>query len=425
MANRIALTLVFVLSFLSYLAPELTASVQLAPLLLFAALVVVRVLFSISNLRALGSLLELDGMVFVVFLSLLMIGPSMASSYDKSTEYALLISTCLILARLYTAVVPIREVLEAFFWSGIVSVALFVPLSFATLMQSIQTLDRFGYVNAQTNILAFLLTGYLCAAVWKFFTGGWRIKILTGALGLCCAVMIFFTSSRGALIGGFIGCSFGAGVAFLRADKERRAWFARRTALVVSVLVITLLFFQSFPSVKAAYDFLDQALAITSPDRGVDSGFTGRFDSWKKTKGPLSGGNWLLGRGMRSSDSLYPMIDNSYLVILYDLGFFPLILITWRFLSVLRRFLSAYFRAIDESQRRLNLVCCVLMVMLLVINIVERFLFGVGNPYSLLALLFFATPTSVIGQELEASRVDSKRSGHLADQTFSNLQPSC
>ncbi len=176
MANRIALTLVFVLSFFTYLVPDLTASVQLAPLLLFAALVVVRVLFSISNLRALGSLFELDGLVFVVFLSFLMIGPSMASSYDKSTEYALLISVCLILARLYMAVVPIREVLEAFFWSGIVSVGLFVPLSFATLMQSIQTLDRFGYENLQNNILAFLLTGYLCVAVWKFFTGGWRMN---------------------------------------------------------------------------------------------------------------------------------------------------------------------------------------------------------------------------------------------------------
>jgi hypothetical protein len=194
--------------------------------------------------------------------------------------------------------------------------------------------------------------------------------------------------------------------------------------LVLSVLVIALLFFQSFPQVKASFDFLDQALAITSPDRGVDSGFTGRFDAWKRTMRQLSGGNWLLGQGMRSSDSLYPMIDNSYLVILYDLGLFPLILITWRFLSILRRFLDAYFRAIDESQRKLYLLCCLLMVMLLTINIVERYLFGVGNPFSLLALLFFATPASVIGQELEASRVNSRRSGNLADRTFSNLQPS-
>jgi hypothetical protein len=362
-------------------------------------LVVVRVLFSASILHALGSLLEIDGLLFVLSLSLLLIAPSMASAYDQSLEYALLISGCLILARLYMAVVPVHEVLEAFFWSGIVSVALFLPLSFATLIQTIQTLDRFGYETLQTNLLAFLLTGYLCVAVWKFLTGGWRMKILTGTVSLSCAVMIFFTSSRGALMGGLIGCCFGAGMVFLRADRERRIWLARRTAVAAAVLVVALLLFDKFTQAKDAYDFVDQALAISSPDRGVDSGFTGRFDTWKRTMGPFSGGNWVLGRGMRSSDSIYPMIDNSYLVILYDLGLFPLVLITWRFLSILWRYSKSYLRATEESQRKFRLVCCLLMIMLLAINIVERFLFGVGNPYSLLALLFFAAPTSAIGQD--------------------------
>jgi hypothetical protein len=423
-ANRIALTLVFVLSFLTYLAPDLTASVQLAPLVLFAVLVVVRVLFSLSNLRALGSLLELDGLLFVVFLSLLMIGPSMASSYDKSTAYALLISACLILARLYTAVVPIREVLEAFFWSGIVSVALFVPLSFATLMQSIQTLDRFGYVNLQTNLLAFLLTGYLCVMAWKFFTGGWHMKTLTGALSLSCAVMIFFTSSRGAFVGCLVGCGFGIGMVFLRSDKERRKWLFRRIALAAALLIGTLLMFHDLPTAKDAYDFTDQVLAISNPQRGIDSGFSGRFGIWKNTMGPLSNGGWLLGRGMRSSESLYPMIDNSYLVILYELGLFPLVLITWRFLSILRRFLRAYFGAVSESQRNLLLACSLLIVTLLTINIVDRLLFAVGNPYSLLALLFFAAPTSAISQELEAPAHEPERLGFIPKQTCSNLQPS-
>ena len=402
MANRIALTLVFTLSFLTYLAPELTASVQLAPLVLFAMLVVVRVLFSASILHALGSLFEMDGLLFVVSLSVLLIAPSMASAYDQSLQYSLLISGCLILARLYTSVVAIREVLEAFFWSGIVSLGLFLPLSFATLMQSIQTLDRFGYVNLQTNLLAFLLTGYLCVAVWKFFTSGWRMKILTGAVSLSCGVMIFFTSSRGALAGGFIGCCFGAGMAFMRADRERRTWLARRIALTAAALVVALLLFDKFTPARDAYDFVDQALAISSPYRGVDSGFTGRFDTWRRTVGLLSGGNWLLGMGMRSSDSIYPMIDNSYLVILYDLGLLPLVLILWRFLSILWKYSKSCLCATDESQRKFRLVCCLLIIMLLAINIVERFLFGVGNPYSLLALLLFAAPTSAIGQDARA-----------------------
>ena len=397
--NRIALTLVFTLSFLTYLAPELTASVQLAPLVLFAMLVVFRVLFSASILHALGSLFESDGLLFVLALSVLMIAPSMASAYGQSLQYALVISGCLVLARLYTAVVGIREVLEAYFWSGIVSVGLFLPLSFSALMQSIQTLDRFGYVNLQTNLLAFLLTGYLTVAVWKFLTSGWQMKILSGAVIVSCAVMIFFTSSRGALIGGFIGSCFGAGMVFMQADRERRIWLGRRIAMSLTVLVLALLLFDKFTPARDVYDFVDQALAITSPYRGVDSGFTGRFDVWKRTTDALAGGKWLLGKGMRSSDSIYPMIDNSYLVILYDLGFLPLVLIVWRFLSILWKYSKSYLCAADESQRKFCLLCCLLMVMLLAINIVERFLFGVGNPYSLLALLLFAAPKSSIGKD--------------------------
>jgi hypothetical protein len=169
--------------------------------------------------------------------------------------------------------------------------------------------------------------------------------------------------------------------------------------LTAAVLVVALLLFDKFTPARDAYDFVDQALAISSPYRGVDSGFTGRFDTWKKIQGLLSGGNWLLGMGMRSSDSIYPMIDNSYLVILYDLGLFPLVLIIWRFLSILWRYSRSYLCAADESQRKFRLVCCLLIIMLLAINLVERFLFGVGNPYSLLALLLFAAPKSAIGQD--------------------------
>jgi len=103
--------------------------------------------------------------------------------------------------------------------------------------------------------------------------------------------------------------------------------------------------------------------------------------------------------GMRSSDSIYPMIDNSYLVILYDLGLLPLVLIICRFLSILWKYSKSYLCATDESQRKFRLVCCLLIMMLLAINIVERFLFGVGNPYSLLALFLFAAPKSAIGQD--------------------------
>jgi hypothetical protein len=122
---------------------ELSVSPQLVPLFLFAILVIFRVVWSHQILRALGSLLELDGLLFVIFFFSLIVGPSIESKFDQSLEFALLISVCLILARLCMAVVPISQVLEAFFWSGIMSIGIFIPLSFAGLLQSLVTLERF------------------------------------------------------------------------------------------------------------------------------------------------------------------------------------------------------------------------------------------------------------------------------------------
>src|SRR6516225_3320890 len=91
MANRVVLTLVFTLSFLTYMAPDLSESVQLAPLALFAGLVFFKVLWSESILNAVWSLFELDGLVYVLFIALLAIAPSLASASTKLIEMALII----------------------------------------------------------------------------------------------------------------------------------------------------------------------------------------------------------------------------------------------------------------------------------------------------------------------------------------------
>ena len=425
MVNRIALTLVFTLSFLTYLMPELNVSLQLAPLILFAVLVYFRVFWSHQILRAVGSLFELDGLLFVIFLSLLIVGPSIESKFDKSLEFALLISVCLILARLYMAVVPISEILEAFFWSGIVSIGLFTLLTFSSLVQSIRTLERFSPFSFHPNLLGFLAAGYFCAMVWKFMTAARPMKILAGLVGLICLLIVFFTSSRGSILGMVCGCVAVGGMSIARARKEGRIRL-RRVALACGVLLLGfLLFHQSFAWTEDLYSFVDKALAITDSYRGVDSGFTGRFDKWHATLNLLSDGTWLTGKGVRSSDSMQDnLIDNSYLVLVYELGLVPLILIMWRFVRILQRVVKSYFCSIDMEQRRLCLACSLLMVAFLVNNIVARYLFGVGNPYSLLAFFFFVAPIERFVPKLAQSTGERKLPKCVVRLPASNLQPS-
>jgi hypothetical protein len=352
------------------------------------------VIWSESVLDAVSSLFEVDGLLFVLFVSVLTIAPSVASGSGQSLGTAVLIAICLALARIYMTVVPVQEVLEAFFWSGIVSIGLFTLIAFGSLMQSIQTHERFSAFSFHPNLLAFLLAGYFCVMVWKFITSSWRMRILAGMFGFLSLVITFFASSRGSIVGILIGCGLVAGMAAARARRERRIKLLRPGLLAVMLLFVVVIVVQSLQWTKDFYEYTDQVLQLSQDDRGLDTGFTGRWDRWKVIMGVFTDGTFIVGRGIRTTDQA--PIDNSYLVILYEIGLVPLALITWRFFSILGRYFRSYFRSANQTERNFHLTCCLLLTVLLVNNIVDRYLFSVGNPYSLMALLLFAAPTRLL-----------------------------
>jgi len=335
----------------------------------------------------------------------LILGPSIASNFAQSVQYWLLTTSCLVLARIYMALIPLQEVLEAYFWSGIVSLVLLIALVSRDFVQAILSLTRFSAFAFEPNVLAFILVGYLCAFAWKFMTGKWHTRILAGIAAFLCLAITFFASSRGSLVALFIGGLFVAGVAFAGASNEAKRRFVRLGLFTLILLIGGFFVARESAWTKSTFAFVDQVLAISSPDRGIDSGFTGRFDKWAEIMHGFSDGTWLTGRGLRSSDSMSLPIDNSYLVILYELGLFPLILITWRFFRISRGFVRSYFLASGSAHRQMYLACTLLMVAFLTNDIFGRFMFALANPYSLLAFLLFAAPTQRLREGLACSLV--------------------
>src|SRR5258707_6522003 len=131
MGNRFALAVVFTLSFLSYMTADLRPSLQLIPLVAFAILVFWQTIWYDNILVLLGSLLDGDGILFAIIVPILVLVTSAASKSDKSLETAILMSVCIVLARIYMTLVSVKEVLESFFWSGVVSMSLLLAAGFS------------------------------------------------------------------------------------------------------------------------------------------------------------------------------------------------------------------------------------------------------------------------------------------------------
>ncbi len=102
-------------------------------------------------------------------------------------------------------------------------------------------------------------------------------------------------------------------------------------------------------------------------------------------------GSWLTGNGYRTGEEkVGASLDNGYLTILFELGCFPAAFVILRYLYAL--YLSGELVAMHErEQAGWSTVLFVFLIVFLVNNIVARYVFGYGNPVSLLGLFLLTT----------------------------------
>ncbi|MEJ2421993.1 MAG: hypothetical protein P8018_09855 [Acidobacteriota bacterium] len=174
----------------------------------------------------------------------------------------------------------------------------------------------------------------------------------------------------------------------------------QRKGLPVKSVVLTLAAFLCVASVVIAVkpvliqrglDYTVESLQLNTEGRGLDSGFSGRIVRWETTAAALSErGIWAFGAGYRTSTrELGFTVDNGYLTVLYENGILALVFIviqlSWCLWITTRRYLIE----LDPYRRKLFMLYAAILVAFLVNNFFDRYLFGLGNPFSLLALFFF------------------------------------
>lgn len=205
-----------------------------------------------------------------------------------------------------------------------------------------------------------------------------RIPIL-----IAMASMIYLTGARASALAALFG------IAITLVSRRRTAGIGGYLLLAVCVVVgAALATYYSEAVVRGVTDFL----AIQDRHRGLESGGSGRLETWKTTWN-LFLSHPILGVGFRTHEAVLKVASsahNGYLALLAEIGVIGFAAVLLVALSGLWK---TWRRSQDPSQTFSYSVLLGLACGYFVLAIFERYFINAGNPTSLLFLLSILGPT--------------------------------
>jgi len=247
-------------------------------------------------------------------------------------------------------------------------------------------LERFSPLNNHPLLVGYVFgSGSLLLARRVYLARNALERVLMAGGMLLCWSILLAASSRSAII------ALGVAVIFALLFEFRvlrGLTFARFAAGVAVLAIIAIICF------GPASDYLTRILELDSSYRGFGSGATGRTVLWAKGLESLTSDPTLIafGGGLRSSE--YSVIgfltENSYISILLDSGiFFGAALILYILYVPLRALaLRRQAASVEAGSERSLALYAAYFVFLLIQCFFLRYFVGIGNPTSLLTLLF-------------------------------------
>ncbi|QRR34234.1 hypothetical protein JNX00_21830 [Hydrogenophaga sp. YM1] len=197
--------------------------------------------------------------------------------------------------------------------------------------------------------------------------------------GLCLCVLLAASARAGMLALAITGAT---GVTLIAWRGSRRA----RMGLALAVLAGLALVLLKWADIK---DYLSLILDVDSPTRGVESGATGRTDLWRAGVELVFSDGALLftGRGIRSAlpEIIGFPVESSYINLALEHGLFFGSLIVLAFAVTGCRALKHGLQA--QPPHYPLFMAGLMVVFILAQSVFNRYLIGVGNPYSLWILV--------------------------------------
>jgi hypothetical protein len=299
----------------------------------------------------------------------------------------------LITIRSILCVVSLEDILLSYFYAAVIFLVIFLSISTSNLIEDILMNKRFTILNFHPNLLAFLLVGSIPVYLWVYkikTKHNWMILILI----LINVTIVFYASSRGsivALLAGIAGISLLSYVKNIsnKSQKKKRQYFFKVAFFFILASVLMIVSPSMIHVTDSFMSYLSEILQLNNPYRGLHSGLSGRIDRWDLALKDLEHSSLLLGNGYRTGNvKLGFSIDNGYLTLVYETGIFVTIFIVLKYLWVTVSFIREYLRSKTARSSAFFFSIIFIMGVFLINNIVARYLFGLGNPFSLLCLFF-------------------------------------
>jgi hypothetical protein len=280
------------------------------------------------------------------------------------------------------------ELIAVFRWAYVALVgtvlALESPALFASLSGSVEYglgLVRYQPLGMHPNLSGLVYGGGALLFFQRWLAANTRVQkgFALAMVALCLCVLLAASARAGMLALGVAGST---GITLIALRGSRRS----RMSLVVAALVGVLVVLFNWAAIK---DYLSLILDIDSPTRGVESGATGRTDIWRMGIELVFSDASLLfaGRGIRSAlpEIIGFPVESSYINLALEHGIVFGSLITLSFVITAGRALQ---QGLNPGQHQYQLFMVGLMlVFMLAQSFFNRYLIGVGNPYSLWVLV--------------------------------------
>jgi exopolysaccharide production protein ExoQ len=280
------------------------------------------------------------------------------------------------------------ELIAVFRWAYVALVgtvlALESPALFASLSGSVEYglgLVRYQPLGMHPNLSGLVYGGGALLFFQRYLGADKKSqKGLALAMVVLCLCVLLAASARAGMLALAIAGSTGITLIALRGSRRSRM------ALVLAAFIGVMVILYKWVDIK---EYLSLILDLDSPTRGVDSGATGRTDIWRAGVELVFSDGALLftGRGIRSAlpGIIGFPVESSYINLALEHGVFFGSLIALAFVVTACR---ALHHGLKPGQQRYQLFMAGLMlVFILAQSIFNRYLIGVGNPYSLWILV--------------------------------------